>query len=213
MTGWLTRITVATHHRDIRRMLTDGQAQHRYLMRLVDDDLGEHPRRTAGLLYRIENIDATTTMLVQTAQEPRTERLPSSSLMAVQTRQIGPIIGALHPGRLVKYRIVANPTKRWGNSAAPEQQGKLRVLRGDSAQQWWIDRADGHGLDINSTQWRPLPDVTVKRGRHAMAQFDGTATVRDAAAVRDAILTGIGRARSYGCGLLSLALIKGLTDD
>jgi len=39
-------------------------------------------------------------------------------------------------------------------------------------------------------------------------RFDGEAVISDVDAVRHAVLNGIGRGKSYGCGLLSLALIE-----
>lgn len=42
------------------------------------------------------------------------------------------------------------------------------------------------------------------RIRHARTRFDGTATITDPARLRHTILNGIGRAKAYGCGLLSI---------
>jgi CRISPR system Cascade subunit CasE len=53
-----------------------------------------------------------------------------------------------------------------------------------------------------------IPNAPV---RHALTQFDGTATVTDAAALVNAITTGIRRAKSHGCGLLSIASAGGAT--
>ncbi|MFI9511268.1 type I-E CRISPR-associated protein Cas6/Cse3/CasE [Nocardia sp. NPDC052566] len=43
------------------------------------------------------------------------------------------------------------------------------------------------------------PAITI-----ATSTFEGTAMIADSARVRAAILTGIGRGRAHGCGLLSL---------
>jgi CRISPR system Cascade subunit CasE len=40
---------------------------------------------------------------------------------------------------------------------------------------------------------------------HKGTRLDGTATIRDADSPRLAVLNGIGRSKSCGCGLLSLA--------
>lgn len=49
-------------------------------------------------------------------------------------------------------------------------------------------------------------DIRTKGGiRLAVVRFDGIATVTDAGLARQAVLEGIGRGKSYGCGLLSLA--------
>ncbi|WP_083752572.1 type I-E CRISPR-associated protein Cas6/Cse3/CasE [Actinosynnema sp. ALI-1.44] len=38
--------------------------------------------------------------------------------------------------------------------------------------------------------------------------FEGTAKIATPGATRQAVLNGIGRGRAYGCGLLSLALLR-----
>ncbi|WP_425271601.1 type I-E CRISPR-associated protein Cas6/Cse3/CasE [Nocardia neocaledoniensis] len=40
--------------------------------------------------------------------------------------------------------------------------------------------------------------------RHVATRFDGIATIHDVDLVRSAVADGIGRGKSYGCGLLSL---------
>jgi CRISPR system Cascade subunit CasE len=44
--------------------------------------------------------------------------------------------------------------------------------------------------------------------RHAITRFDGIAMVTDPNALREAILTGVGRGKSHGCGLLSIAPLR-----
>ena len=44
--------------------------------------------------------------------------------------------------------------------------------------------------------------------RIAKARFTGTLRVTDAAKLRTALTQGIGRARGYGCGLLTLAPVR-----
>lgn len=55
---------------------------------------------------------------------------------------------------------------------------------------------------------RQPKDDKIRLPRQAIL-FEGTADVRDAAALRQALLDGIGRSKSYGCGLLSLAPARG----
>lgn len=50
-----------------------------------------------------------------------------------------------------------------------------------------------------------VPQAEAVRVPHTAVLFEGTATVRDPEALRAALFHGIGRSKSYGCGLLSLA--------
>lgn len=58
-----------------------------------------------------------------------------------------------------------------------------------------------------ATPQRPVQPRTTGAApmRHSLIRYDGTATVTDPEALAAALLTGIGRGKSYGAGLLSLA--------
>ncbi|WP_112139158.1 type I-E CRISPR-associated protein Cas6/Cse3/CasE [Glycomyces dulcitolivorans] len=208
MSPWLTRLVLDPRHRGIRALLADGGRQHTWLMQLAPSSLGDTPRRTAGLLYRIDDGQREPEILVQTAAEPLLDALPADGVLHAATRKLAPLLDALHTGGTVRYRITANPTKRWGNSAPePALVGRLHTHRGPAAIDWWTERAAAAGLGVHTVDWRPLDDTVVARARHARARFEGTATITDPGILRDAVTSGIGRSQSYGCGLLSLALL------
>ncbi|WP_309141753.1 type I-E CRISPR-associated protein Cas6/Cse3/CasE [Streptomyces griseicoloratus] len=83
-------------------------------------------------------------------------------------------------------------------------------LSGADADQWWLRRAAEGGLDLhvltptNMDPARPR-GKDAKPIRHSLIRYDGTAAVTDPTVLTRALLTGIGRAKPYGAGLLSLA--------
>src|SRR5690606_3048584 len=64
----LARIRLNPHSRDVQRDLRDATQMHRTVMRMVPDNLGDAPRQQTGLLYRLEETDTSSTLLVQAAQ-------------------------------------------------------------------------------------------------------------------------------------------------
>ena len=107
----------------------------------------------------------------------------------------------------MRYRIVANPTK--SSSRGSGQRGTLRPLVDGEALDWWERKAGDSGLHLGSVDSVTKARFTGNRGPARLVitttTFEGTAMVTEPAAVRDAILTGVGRGRAYGCGLLSIA--------
>ncbi|GIG70555.1 type I-E CRISPR-associated protein Cas6/Cse3/CasE [Phytomonospora endophytica] len=205
MTTWLTKITLVAGDRAVQRLLDDAGALHNALMRLVPDGLGDHPRAQTGLLYRVEQHTRTPQILAQTTVEPDISRLDKRLADQVAVRDLTGFLTGLRNGNRVRYRITANPTKRHGRSANDGKAGKLYVVSGALAERWWTDRAAEGGLDVRSVEYRKLPEIRVRaKGSHAAAQFDGGAVITDADHVRAMITDGLGRAKSYGCGLLSL---------
>lgn len=206
MNAWLVRIKPDLRNRTANNDLRDIVAVHRRVMTLVPDGLGPAPRRHAGVLFRIDQSETGPVVLVQTAVQPDLSRLPER-FGTVDTREIGPLLKAIRPGLRVHYRIAANTSKRAQHGA---DAGKVVPLTGHDVQAWWTTRATSHGLSLEQVHTNPQPAMIgrSKAVRHAVTRFDGTAVVSDVDLVRAALLAGIGRGKSFGCGLLSLAPIQ-----
>ncbi|GLZ78349.1 type I-E CRISPR-associated protein Cas6/Cse3/CasE [Actinorhabdospora filicis] len=210
MTLHLTRITLNPADRNAITDLGDLQRLHRRLMLLVPDDLGDRARQQAGVLFRIDETASRTAILIQTRAEPGVDRIPSG-YGTIEHRDISPLLEHLAVGTKVAYRITANPSKR---NAIGEAAGKIRALNGAAADTWWRDKATACGMEPGQFSTVSLPDAVAKKGpdprrwiRHGLRRFEGTATVTDPDALRDAVLSGIGRAKAYGAGLLSLRVL------
>jgi len=208
VTVWLTRIVPDLRHSAARDDLRDAVAAHRRMMKLFPDGLGDQARRQAGVLYRIDHTQAGTQILVQSIQRPNTAELPNGYGM-VATTALDPLLSMLDKGMTVRFRLVANATKRHGRTSP--YAGKLSALTGTAAEQWWAERAGRAGLTLHTCTMTSLPDLTGKRAaesertiRHAARRYDGIAVITDPDAARAAVLSGIGRGKSHGCGLLSL---------
>ncbi|MCK2214769.1 type I-E CRISPR-associated protein Cas6/Cse3/CasE [Actinomadura sp. ATCC 31491] len=207
MTAWLMRILPDLTRRDVNNDLRDPDRLHKRLMLLVPDDIGDRARATAGVLFRVEETRQGTQLLVQSSMKPELERLPDG-YGEISVRELGTLLGNLRAGLRVQYRIAANPSKRLGKSAG-ENAGKIQALRGPDAEEWWGAKAAGHGLAVATVQALSERDIRAKGSvRHAVVRFDGSGVVTDPDALRAAVLSGIGRGKSYGCGLLSLAVAR-----
>ncbi|MEU5083325.1 MULTISPECIES: type I-E CRISPR-associated protein Cas6/Cse3/CasE [Streptomyces] len=205
----IARIRLNPHSRDVQRDLRDATEMHRTVMRMAPDDLGNSPRYQAGLLYRLDETDTSSVLLVQAASlDP--SRLPAGYGHA-EVKSLAPMFTALRKGLGVRYRILLNPTKRERLSLEEKgQRGRIVALSGADADQWWLRRAAEAGLDIHvltPTSMEPARprNREADRMRHSLLRYDGTATVTDPDALRDAVLHGIGRGKPYGAGLLTLA--------
>lgn len=66
-----------------------------------------------------------------------------------------------------------------------------------------------HRPDPDRTGPRPTRDAGDRRVRLARAQYDGRLQITDVGLLREALTRGIGPAKAYGCGLLTLARTAG----
>lgn len=229
---WLVAITV---HPRCPRLFSGGRINghtlHRELMRLAPDELGDNARQQAGLLYRAEQAPGQRDLrvLAQLAMEPQVQALAGDFAVQAQQRCLTPLLDKLTAGARVRYRIDANATKRHGNTAPADKRGKLANLHGTEADLWWLRKATEVGLHPMRLTSTPQPDVLGRPSQrkprreststpatqpnpytaaHGVTRFEGIGIVTDPERLRAAVTTGIGRARNYGCGLLSLGLTQ-----
>jgi len=132
-----------------------------------------------------------------------------------ESRDYDRLLGQLKTGQLWGFRLTANPVRRARPSI--DEYRRLSAHRTVAQQRdWLLSRAAAHGFQVTSGP-RGEPNVEVRDRRTvafareastvtlAMASFDGMLEVTDVPALSAALTRGIGRAKGYGCGLLTLA--------
>ncbi|MEU2346918.1 type I-E CRISPR-associated protein Cas6/Cse3/CasE [Streptomyces sp. NPDC013082] len=218
MTLWLTRIVPSPSSREARRDLggsDQGIRLHQRMLQMFPDGVEGPARAAFGVLFRAEETPRGPQILLQSHREPDSSRLPRA-YASVEMRSLDTLLSNLHKGMVVNYRCVASPVRKPG-ATAREAYGLPPVvaLSGNAAVEWWERQSNAGGLEPLNINAHPLATVGGLRGsrgsaaqqriKHARTQFDGTARVLDAELLRETLAAGIGRGKSYGCGLLSLA--------
>lgn len=200
----LSQLILNERHRGIYYDLDNLHALHQRIMQGFPDEVGPDARAKFQVLYRREPGEFK--VLVQSSVEPDWSRLPPGYLTQFRTTTLTPLLGRLEPGMRLRFRLIANPTKR------DKQTGKVVALSRPEDQEAWLRRQGARsGFEVTGLRIGPSePKQGRKKGASAAVTlsavlFDGTLTVTDVDALRLAVRQGIGRGRSYGCGLLSLA--------
>lgn len=206
---WITQIVPNTRDRGVLADLRDATRLHRRVMSLFPKDLGPSARQNAAALFRLDEQPTGFAILIQSALKPALDNLPTS-YGAARTKSLTPLLDGLTEGANVHYRIIANATSKLGKNTTAGRPKQVVPLYGADADHWWERHADAAGLILRSLYSSQLAHVTGQRGGdariiHARTRFDGTATVTDPKALIDKIRTGIGRGKSFGCGLLTIA--------
>lgn len=94
---------------------------------------------------------------------------------------------------------------RWAEWVTPDRP-LLPDLVQTSCRDWLLKRSDALGatLDVESLRVEGYEQHRGKAGelRFSTVDFSGHIEVRDASALRQALFTGVGHAKAFGCGLL-----------
>lgn len=215
MTTWLTRITPDLRHRRAAADLNNAVQMHHTVMKLFPDQLGAQARQSAGVLFRIDqSATGGIAVLVQSTIEPCVDSLPTGYGETI-SRLLDPLFEAFRPGLPVRYRLVGNATQKLGVNTKAGRPHQILPLSGLDAEHWWNRQAELSGLNVRSIDAQAIdaavgirtdPETKDQQPqRHARTQFDGTAIITDPQLLRTRLVAGIGRGKSYGCGLLTVA--------
>lgn len=229
---FLSKLTVDLTSRHFRRDYADIHQMHRTVMSAFPHVEGDTPaRQTHGVLWRLDHSDRGLLLYVQSRIEPDWSSLPDHYLVEPpQVRDLRPVTEAITGGHKFAFRLVANPTRAVKREekdqikraeAGKRPQPRHVVLRTpDSQIDWLVRQGERHGFVIptgrnGQPDVAPYPAFRTQGQSHGDAQshritidhvrYDGHLIVTDPSRFTPALQEGIGRAKAYGCGLISLA--------
>jgi CRISPR system Cascade subunit CasE len=195
------------HSRQVQKELANPYEMHRTIMSAFPQYIQEKDR----VLYRldIQDREPYLDILVQSTVSPDWSELEQKDylLAPVQTKQAEL---QFVPGQLFQYKLHANPTKR---SKDEKTKGKRLLLQQTDDQTAWIQRkALNNGFNLESIQISPLSIPHFWKHEDGVKReitlggvcFEGLLTVTDPPVFTSAVTNGIGSAKGFGFGLLSL---------
>jgi CRISPR system Cascade subunit CasE len=218
----LTRFDINGARRAARDLLASPQKLHAAVLAAFPPSASTAEEQ-GRVLWRIDQHQHQTVLYLVSPHIPDLTHLVESvgwpSTHGWQTRDYTPLLDALKTGTQWAFRLTANPvSSRRKTEDSPRSQRFGHVTAAQQTE-WLLTRAKRSGFTV------PLgvgdePDVAVRRrqtlrfSRHggtvtlSTAVFEGRLEITDPDALRNSLVHGIGPAKGYGCGLLTLAPVK-----
>jgi CRISPR system Cascade subunit CasE len=198
---FLSQLLVNRRHRPAQRDLSDRYEMHRSLLAGFPAELPPEER----VLFRVERAQrqAYAAIIVQSQTMP--DWAAANRLSDPRYLSNVPAMRDVEPrfseGQRLPFRLQANPTvKRDGKRHA--------IVAEDELTRWLQRKGEAHGfladaLDVRSAKLGRLHGKGRKQTWH-IVQFDGFLQVSDLLLFVSALRKGVGSAKAFGCGLLSV---------
>lgn len=213
---YLTRMYINPARRGTRHLLSSPQRMHAAVMTSFPP--GSALESESGrVLWRVD-VDprAHTSLYVSSPAQPDLTAVVEqagwpASESTWQTAPLGQLLDGLAVGQQWRFRLTANPVH---NKAVPGERGKrLGHVTVSQQEQWLSDRSSGWGFTtisatVSSRQqlsFARRTDGTERTVTVSVATFDGVLEVTEVELLKHSLGHGLGRAKAYGCGLMTLA--------
>ncbi|MGC9346735.1 MAG: type I-E CRISPR-associated protein Cas6/Cse3/CasE [Anaerolineae bacterium] len=211
---YLSRLILNPRSRAVQRDLANPYELHRTIMAAYPEDLPDRER----VLFRTE-VDPRTgvpTLLVQSVTAPDWSDLAARGDYLLPEPQWPPSVFAnpatktfdlaLAAGQILAFRLRANPTVK--------REGSRHGLYKEEDQRAWLDRKGRRGgfevrrltvvQEGNTYAWIRRNGKT-RKVTHFAVRFDGLLRVTEPEILSKTVAEGVGPAKGFGFGLLSLA--------
>ncbi|MBU3059128.1 type I-E CRISPR-associated protein Cas6/Cse3/CasE [Pseudomonas indica] len=201
---YLTRLKLDPRSAHARRDLSDAYEMHRTLARAFAADEQCQPLRFLWRLEAGSSAWATPIVLVQAATAGSwafLEAMPNYLRDFVESKQLA-LEGLVGGGRRYRFRLLANPTVT--------RLGKRYGLVGEAEQLAWLGRqGERHGFSVEGALVTSSDLLSSRKGEGRIqiqrVCFEGALRVEQEEDFSRALVAGIGPAKAFGCGLLSVA--------
>mgnify|MGYP001040309636 CR=1 FL=1 len=211
---YLSRVTLNAKKRETMQALVIPSLMHGAVEQSFDG-----PRQRN--LWRVDWLKDQCYLLVVSPEKPDFTHLVhqfghQEHAQGWETRDYNPLLNRIQEGDTWKFRLKANPVQSSASDKDPTTgRGKVHAhVTQEQQRAWLMKRAEKSGFslhedgfDVVHTQWEKF-SKSRKGGKEITlrtATFEGALTITNTDDFTNTLKSGIGKAKSYGCGLLTIA--------
>lgn len=216
---YLTRMYLNTRRSGAQRLLASPQRMHA----AVESGIPPGRHLASRTLWRVDTGTNATTLFIVSSSEPDLSHIAEQAGWRTgevwQTLKYAPLLDSLAAGQRWAYRLTANPTRREKVGGRADASRRVAHTTVEAQQQWLSQRSVAAGFRVGPAESEDALSITGRRALRfqrrgcpvtvSAVTFEGVLTVLDPHRLRSTLVDGIGAAKAYGCGLLTLASVGG----
>ena len=222
---YLSRLLLNPNSQQVRREIAAPYNLHRTILHAFASD-----RQSVNVLHRLEinSRSGQMMLLIQSDNVPdwhwlveKEYLIPAEPFSGFANPAVKELDLSLANGRILKFRLTANPTikkVRRDEDGNRLNSNRVPLVHEKKQIEWLEKRADVSGFHLlrrEDENGDLVPFVSISDERKQASrkkritvysvQFNGRLRITDTTAFTSALRQGIGPAKAFGCGLLSLA--------
>lgn len=221
MDMYLSRIELNTRRKGTMAALASPQKLHA----AVESSFPFSSEKDGRNLWRIDKLGDALYLLVLSDGKPDFSHIVEQfgwpgAEQKWETKNYTRLMERIEAGQRWQFRLRANPVHSVRQASGlqthePVKRGKVYAhVTVQQQEKWLFERAAKYGFNLQEGSYRIVQQEVRQFLRHrkpvtlGIATFEGMLEVADATLFLRALACGIGRAKAYGCGLLTIARVS-----
>lgn len=215
---YLSRVEVNANRRKTMEAITSPQIMHAAVMSSFPSIRDSEKER---ILWRMDKLGPSTYLLVQSQTVPDFSHIVDQmgwpeSKQKWDTLDYNPFLSKIDRGQEWRFRLKANPVFSAPNPGGP--RGKVVAhVTAEQQMDWMIGKSSKCGFSIaksGNDSESPALEIKYRETKKfnragktitiSMVTYEGVIVVEDADLFIKSIKNGIGRAKAYGCGMMTV---------
>ena len=202
---FLSRIEMDLSRISTKRALASPQIIHAAVQTCFPEEAGR-------ILWRLDNFEGKMFLLTISPTKPDFAGFAQQFGGTGEVKEYTPLLEQIKNGQRLSFRFRANPT--YTKSAGKGNRGKIyahvtisqkRTWLMEKSAKWGFSLAENDFDVVETDNLRFYKDGNKKAVELGVATFEGHLSITDVQLFKKALIEGIGRAKAYGCGMITVA--------
>lgn len=212
---YLSRVEIDINNRRKMKDLTHLGSYHGWVEESFTEENSKENR--SRKLWRIDKLGEKYYLLILSENEPDLKKLEKYGVEKTATsKNYDNFLDSLEEGMKAKFRIKLNTVRAYKDKENPTKRGRIMAVPNEKLNDFFIDKARRNGFEVKSEEFKISKleteyfmhidkDETKKsRKKIISATYEGVLKITDLAKFKDALTSGIGKKKAYGCGFLTI---------
>lgn len=218
---YLSRIALNTQRKSTIIALSSPQNIHA----AVESSFPPAPENTKRNLWRIDRLNNAVYLIVLSNRKPDFSHIVEQfgwpkAEQKWETKDYTSLLEKITQGQRWQFRLRANPVHSISQTCDIKNQGSAKRgkiyahITVQQQEKWLLDRAAKYGFSLQEGSFCVTQRDIRKFQRNrkqvtlSIVTFEGVLEVEDVTLFQRALTNGIGRAKAYGCGLLTIKKVS-----
>lgn len=213
---YLSRVKIDYYNLKSIKELNHLGAYHSWVEDSFPEEREKPKNERTRKLWRVDELRGEYYLIVLSENKPDFEKLEKYGVKnTAESKSYERLLDSIKPGMRARFKIELNTVYSTAKNAEKGKRGRVVPVPHEKLGEFFFDRTEKNGFSVNKNELaitnigkklflRKKEEEKGARVNLVSATFEGILTVTEEERFRETLVSGIGRKKAYGFGLLTI---------